>query len=33
VERETTLIRELSRERTIGLQLIKGVKWPHEKES
>lgn len=32
VERETTLIRELSRERTIGLQLIKGVKWPHEKD-
>jgi SAM-dependent methyltransferase len=29
VERETTLIRELSRERTIGFQLIKGVKWPH----
>jgi SAM-dependent methyltransferase len=30
VARETTLIRELSRERTIGFQLIKGVKWPHE---
>lgn len=28
VERETTLIRELSRERAIGFQLIKGVKWP-----
>ncbi|HEY9517587.1 MAG TPA: methyltransferase domain-containing protein, partial [Gemmatimonadaceae bacterium] len=33
VARETTLIRELSRERTIGLQLIKGVKWPHEKDA
>lgn len=29
VERETTLLRELSRERSIGFQLIKGVKWPH----
>ena len=29
VERETTLLRELSRERTIGFQLLKGVKWPH----
>lgn len=29
VERETTLLRELSRERAIGFQLIKGVKWPH----
>jgi len=28
VERETTLIRELSRERAIGFQLVKGVKWP-----
>jgi len=32
VERETTLLRELSRERSIGFQLIKGVKWPHAKE-
>src|SRR5690348_3368047 len=32
VERETTLIRELSRERTIGFQLITGIKWPHERE-
>jgi 2-polyprenyl-3-methyl-5-hydroxy-6-metoxy-1,4-benzoquinol methylase len=29
VERETTLLRELSRERAIGFQLLKGVKWPH----
>ena len=29
VERETTLLRELSRERAIGFQVIKGVKWPH----
>jgi hypothetical protein len=29
VERETTLIRELSRERALGFQLVKGVKWPH----
>jgi len=29
VERETTLLRELSRERSIGFQLITGVKWPH----
>ena len=29
VERETTLLRELSKERAIGFQLIKGVKWPH----
>ena len=33
VERETTLLRELSRERAIGFQLIKGVKWPHAKAS
>ena len=32
VERETTLIRELSRERTIGFQLISGTKWPHERD-
>jgi SAM-dependent methyltransferase len=31
VEREMTLLRELSRERSIGFQLIKGVKWPHAK--
>jgi SAM-dependent methyltransferase len=33
VARETTLIRELTRERAIGFQLIKGVKWPHPKEA
>lgn len=33
VERETTLVRELSRDRTIGYQLIKGVKWPHSREA
>jgi len=31
VERETTLLRELSRERALGFQLLKGVKWPHAK--
>jgi ubiquinone/menaquinone biosynthesis C-methylase UbiE len=29
VEREEALLRELSRERAIGFQLIRGVKWPH----
>jgi SAM-dependent methyltransferase len=29
VERETSLIRELSRERAFGFQILKGVKWPH----
>jgi len=33
VEREMALLRELSRERSIGFQLIKGVKWPHVKGS
>jgi 2-polyprenyl-3-methyl-5-hydroxy-6-metoxy-1,4-benzoquinol methylase len=33
VERETTLLRELARERAIGFQLIKGVKWPHGRSS
>ena len=33
VERETTLLRELSRERALGFQLIKGVKWPHARAS
>jgi SAM-dependent methyltransferase len=32
IERESALLRELSRERAIGFQLIKGVKWPHEKQ-
>ena len=27
--REETLLRELSRERAVGFQLIRGVKWPH----
>lgn len=31
VEREKTLLRELSRERALGFQLLKGVKWPHER--
>jgi SAM-dependent methyltransferase len=31
VEREATLLRELSHERAIGFQLITGVKWPHAK--
>ena len=29
VERETSLIKELSRERAFGFQVLKGVKWPH----
>ena len=33
IEQETTLLRELSRERSIGFQLIKGVKWPHARAS
>jgi SAM-dependent methyltransferase len=33
VERETMLLRDLSRERAIGFQLIKGVKWPHARAS
>ena len=33
VEREIALLRELARERSIGFQLIKGVKWPHVKGS
>lgn len=31
VGRETTLVRELSRERAVGFQLVTGVKWPHER--
>lgn len=31
VERETQLLHELSKERALGFQLIKGVKWPHAK--
>lgn len=32
VAREAELFRELSRERSLGFALIKGVKWPHERE-
>jgi ubiquinone/menaquinone biosynthesis C-methylase UbiE len=31
--REETLLRELSRERAVGFQLIRGVKWPHARGS
>lgn len=31
VEREESLLRELARERAIGFQVIRGVKWPHAK--
>jgi SAM-dependent methyltransferase len=31
VERESALLRDLSRQRVLGFQLIKGVKWPHAK--
>ena len=31
VARETSLLHAVSRERAIGFQLIKGVKWPHPK--
>lgn len=31
VERETSLLQQLARERAIGFQLIRGVKWPHPK--
>jgi SAM-dependent methyltransferase len=33
LEREATLLRELSRERALGFQLIRGVKWPHARET
>jgi ubiquinone/menaquinone biosynthesis C-methylase UbiE len=29
LEREESLLRELSRERAVGFQVIRGVKWPH----
>lgn len=32
VARETELLRELSRERALGFALLKGVKWPHERQ-
>ena len=31
--REESLLRELSRERAVGFQLIRGVKWPHARGS
>jgi ubiquinone/menaquinone biosynthesis C-methylase UbiE len=33
LEREETLLRELSRERAVGFQIIRGVKWPHARGS
>ena len=33
VARERALLKELTRERALGFQLLKGVKWPHAKES
>lgn len=33
LEREESLLRELSRERAIGFQVIRGVKWPHAKSA
>lgn len=32
VEREMALLEDLSDERAIGFQLIKGVKWPHQRD-
>lgn len=32
LERENTVLRELARERSLGFQLIHGVKWPHPRE-
>ncbi len=32
VARERELLRELSRERPLGFALLKGVKWPHERQ-
>ena len=32
VARETALLRDLARERSLGFQLIHGVKWPHPRE-
>lgn len=31
VQHEERLLRELARERSLGFQLLKGVKWPHER--
>jgi SAM-dependent methyltransferase len=33
VERESALLRELARERALGFQLIRGVNWPHARET
>ena len=33
LEREAQLLRELSRERAVGFQLIRGVKWPHPRRT
>ena len=33
IEREMELLRDLSDERAIGFQLIKGVKWPHGRDN
>lgn len=32
VARERALLKELARERALGFQLLKGVKWPHARE-
>jgi len=32
VARETALLRDLARERSLGFQLMHGVKWPHPRE-
>lgn len=32
VARERALLKELTRERVLGFQLLKGVKWPHARE-
>lgn len=32
VARERALLRELTRERALGFQLLKGVKWPHARQ-
>jgi hypothetical protein len=30
--RESALLKELTRERALGFQLLKGVKWPHARQ-
>jgi hypothetical protein len=32
VARERALLKELTRERVLGFQLLKGVKWPHARQ-